>query len=132
MYLTRLRMSSFLMRKQKLAGLLVIIGLLSAQCQAEEHHRKLWKVSVAVLGAATIADVQSSLGRVELNPYLASSNGLFNGRSAALKGASVSAMVGVQWLMLRHNPRASKYAAGANFAASAITGAVVVHNHMLK
>ena len=37
-----------------------------------------------------------------------------------------------QWLMLRKNPKAAPYAAGINFAAAALTGAAVVHNHMLK
>jgi hypothetical protein len=44
----------------------------------------------------------------------------------------VGGVLGVQWIMLRRNPQASKYAAGANFAMAAITGAVVVHNHMIK
>jgi hypothetical protein len=34
--------------------------------------------------------------------------------------------------MLRKHPQADKYAAGANFAAAALTGAIVVHNHMVK
>lgn len=120
------------MRKQKLVGLLVILGLFSAHAQAEEYHGKLWKVSAAVLGAVTIADMQSSVGRMEANPLLASSNGRFTGRGVALKGAGVGAIIGVQWLMLRRNPQATKYAAGANFAAAALTGTIVVHNHMLK
>jgi hypothetical protein len=122
------------MRKNKLVGLLVIFGLFSAQSQAEEghNHSKLWRVSAAVLGAVTIADMQSSVGRQEANPFLASQNGQFSGRGMALKGAGVGAMLGVQWLMLRKNPHAAKWAAGANFAASALTGAIVVHNHMVK
>src|SRR5262245_15048516 len=121
MYLSRRRVQSFLMRKQKLVGLAVILGLFSAQSQAEERHSKLWRVSAAVLGAVTIADVQSSIGRPEGNPFLASANGRFTGQGVALKGAAVGAMIGAQWLMLRRNPHAAKYAAGANFAASALT-----------
>jgi hypothetical protein len=120
------------MRTNKLVGLLVIFGLFSAQSQAEERHSKLWRVSAAVLGAVTIADMQSSVGRQEANPLLSSQNGQFSGRGIALEGAGVGAMLGVQWLMLRKNPRADKYAAGANFAAAALTGAIVVHNHMVK
>jgi hypothetical protein len=120
------------MRKQKLVGLLLIVGIFSAQGQAEEHHGKLWRVSAALLGAVTIADVQSSVGRPEANPFLASRNGQFSGRGIALKGVMVGGMIGAQWLMLRRNPQAAKYAAGANFAATALTGAVVVRNHMLK
>lgn len=120
------------MRTNKLVGLLVIFGLFSAQAQERPNHSKLWRVSAAVLGAVTIADMQSSVGRQEMNPFLASQSGQFSGRGMALKGAGVGAMLGVQWLMLRRNPQAAKYAAGANFAASALTGAIVVHNHMVK
>jgi len=121
------------MRTKKLVGLLVIFGLFSAQSQAQDRrHNKLWRISAAVLGAVTIADMQSSMGRQEANPFLASQNGQFSGRGLALKGAGVGAMLGVQYLMLRKHPQADKYAAGANFAAAALTGAIVVHNHMVK
>ena len=40
--------------------------------------------------------------------------------------------LGAQWLLIHKNPNAAPYAAGINFAASALTGAAVVHNHMLK
>ncbi len=120
------------MRTNELVGLLVIFGLFSAQSQAKERHSTLWRVSAAVLGAVTIADMQSSVGRQEGNPLLSSQNGQFSGRGMALKGAGVGAMIGVQYFMLRKNPHAAKYAAGANFAAAALTGAIVVHNHMVK
>jgi ferric-dicitrate binding protein FerR (iron transport regulator) len=120
------------MRKNKLVGLVMILSIFSAQSQAEERHNKLWRVSAALLGAVTIADIQSSVGRQEANPLLASQNGQFNGRGVALKGAAVGAMLGVQWLMLRKNPHAAKYATGANFAAAALTGTIVIHNHMVK
>jgi hypothetical protein len=58
------------MRTNKLVGLLMIFGLFSAQSQAEERrHNKLWRISAAVLGAVTIADMQSSVGRQEANPF---------------------------------------------------------------
>src|SRR3979490_3015309 len=115
------------MRTEKLIGLVLILGMFSTQSQAEEYHShsKLWRFSAAFLGAVTIADVQSSVGRQEGNPLLASHNGQFSGRGMALKGAGVGAMLGVQWLLLRKNPNAAKYAAGANFAAGALTGAIV-------
>jgi hypothetical protein len=120
------------MRKQKLAGLLAILVFFSAEAQAETKKSKIWKVSAAILGAVTIADMQSSMGRPEANPLLRSGDGRFAGRGVALKGVLVGAAVGGQWLMLRKVPNASGYAAGANFAAAAITGAVVARNHMLK
>lgn len=123
------------MRTQKLVGWLIVLGLFSMQAQATElqtHRSKLWKFSAAMLGAVTIADMQSSMGRPEANPFLASRNGQFSGSGMALKGLTVGGLIGVQWLMLRHNPQASKFAAGANFAATALTGAAVIHNHMIK
>jgi hypothetical protein len=120
------------MRKQKLAGFVVILGLFSVNAQAETKHGKIWRVSAAVLGAVTIADMQSSVGRREANSFLQSNDGRFAGRGIALKSLVVGAAVGGQWLLLRRNPNAAGWAAGANFAAASITGAVVVHNHMLK
>jgi len=136
MYLRRLSMSSSLMPKQKLSAFLLILSLFSVHAEAEElreaRHGKLWRASVAVLGAVAIADMQSSAGRMEANPLLSSSNGRFSGRGMALKGAGVGAVAGVQWLLLRKNPKAAPWAAGVNFAAAALTGTAVIHNHMLK
>jgi hypothetical protein len=130
-------MSSSFMRKQKLAGFFLLFSLFSLHAQAQEfqqeaRHGKLWRVSVALLGAVTIADMQSSAGRMEANPLMSSSNGRFTSRGMALKGVGVGAMVGVQYLMLRKNPHGAPWAAGANFAASALVGSAVIHNHMLK
>jgi hypothetical protein len=123
------------MRTKTLVGFLVVLGLFSAQAHAEDlprHHSKLWKVSAAMLTAVTVADIQSSVGRQEANPFLASQNGQFNGGGIALKSLLVGGALGFQWVMLRRNPNASKYAAAANFAMTAVTGAAVVHNHMIK
>jgi len=126
-------MSLSLMPKQKLLGLFLVLSLFSLHAQAQEvRHGKLWRVSVAVLCAVTIADMQSSMGRMEANPLLSSSDGRFSGRGMALKGVGVGAVVGVQWLLLRKNPKAAPWAAGVNFAAAALTGTAVIHNHMLK
>ncbi len=137
MYPSLFGMQSFFMRTQTLVGFLVILGLFSAQAKAEDiqvyhGHGKLWKVSAAMLTAVTIADMQSSVGRQEANPLLASRSGQFSGQGVALKSLMVGGVLGVQWVMLRRNPQASKYAAGANFAMTALTGAIVVHNHMIK
>jgi hypothetical protein len=91
--------------------------------------QKLWRISAAVLGAVTIADIQSSYGRREMNPLLQSGSGRFEGRGIALKSAVAGGAVAAQWLMLRKHPEASGYAAAINFVASAATGAVVIHNH---
>jgi len=115
----------------------VALFLLLALCiclpaRAESKKKRLWKASVAVLSAVTIADIHSSYGRRELNPFLQSHNGTFTGRGISIKAAIVGATVGTQWLMLRKRPEAAGWAAGANFAIAAATGTAVVHNHMLK
>jgi len=120
------------MQKTKLFAFLIIFGLLTAPAQAETKRKKLWRVSVAVLGAVSIADMHSSMGRREANPFLRSSDGRFHGRGITLKSIAVGSAVGAQWLLMRKNPNAAGYAAAANFAASALTGTVVVRNHMLK
>jgi hypothetical protein len=133
MYLNPSCMSSFFMHKTKLFALLFALIMFSLQAKAEEkRHGKLWRVSAAVLGAVTIADVQSSVGRMEANPLLSSQDGRFSNRGVALKGLVVGGALGAQWLLLRKNPNAAPYAAGINFVAAGLTGAAVVHNHMVK
>ena len=126
-------MSSFCMNKTKLFALILTLLAWSSQSKAEEQrHGKLWRVSAAVLGAVTVADMQSSMGRLEVNPMLRSQNGRFGAQGVALKGGIVGGVLCAQWLMVRKNPKAAPYAAGMNFAAAALTGAAVAHNHMLK
>ena len=120
------------MPTKKLILFLLIGSLATVQAEETKHHSKLWKISAAVLASVTIADVQSSMGRYESNPLLRSQDGRFNSRGVALKGLLVGAALGTQYLMLKKSPQGSAYAATANFAAAAVTGAVVVHNHHVK
>ena len=94
--------------------------------------KKLWRISAAVLGAVTIADVHSSYGRREMNPLLQSSAGRFGGQGIAIKSAIIGGTLGTQWFLMKKNPQAAGYAAGTNFAIAGVTGAMVVRNHMLK
>ena len=120
------------MRMRALALLVVIFGVLTPQANAETKRKKIWRVSAAILGAVSIADMQSSVGRPELNGFLRSGDGRFGSRGITLKSLVVGGALTGQYLMLRKNPDAEGYAAGINFAMSAMTGAVVVRNHMLK
>ena len=92
----------------------------------------MWRVSAAVLGAVSIADIQSSAGRPEANPLLQSNAGRFSARGVTLKTLIVGGAVSSQWLLLRRFPNAGGPAAAMNFAVSGVTGAVVVRNHMVK
>ena len=125
-------MSRSCMRQPALLGFLIIFGLFSAQAQAETKRVKIWRLSAAILGAVTIADIQSSAGRMEANSILQSNNGRFGGRGIALKSLMVGGALTGQWLMLRRNPNAATQAAAINFAVAGLTGVVVVRNHMLK
>jgi len=125
-------MRLFYMVKTKVFAFLIILGLFSSQAQAETKKGKLWRASLAVLGAVSIADMHSSMGRREANPFLRSDDGRFHGRGIALKSIFIGSVAGAQWLMVRKHPNAAGYAAAANFAAASLTGAVVVRNHMLK
>ena len=120
------------MRNRATAFLLLVFLLTPASSFGEGRRKKLWTISAAVLGAITIADVHSSLGRTELNPMLRSSDGRFAGRGISLKAAIVGGAVTAQYFMLKKNPQAAGWAAGANFAAAAATGAVVVRNHQIR
>jgi hypothetical protein len=120
------------MRTKQLVLFFLIGFLATGQAEETKRHSKLWKVSAAVLASVTIADVQSSMGRYEANGLLAGRDGRFGKRGVALKGVLVGAALGTQYFMLKKNPQGSAYAATANFAAAAVTGAVVARNHMVK
>ncbi|MGH9722941.1 MAG: hypothetical protein ACRD8O_22245 [Bryobacteraceae bacterium] len=98
----------------------------------EGKAKKLWKISAALLGAVTIADMHSSMGRREMNPLLASHNGRFSARGISIKAAIAGSALGAQYLMLRKKPEAAGYAAGVNFGVTALTGAVAARNYALR
>ena len=102
--------------------------------KAPTRKQRLWKVSLAVLGAATVVDIQSSMGRRELNPLLNSSSGRFSMQGVAIKSAIVGGAIGIQYLLLRRNPTPAAYTAAAatNFAIAGVTGSIAARNHMVK
>ena len=103
---------------------------LSAQTQSERKGlSKLWWASVAAVVAGSAVDAQSSWGRQELNPVLRGANGEFGMKAVAIKAAIAGGVVGAQYLMLRKNPGAAKYAAIANFGMAGAFAGVAVYNH---
>lgn len=106
---------------------------LSAESPKVKSARKgLWRASAAVLGAITVADVQSSWGRREANPLLAGPNGRFGTQGVAIKGGLVAGALVFQHFLIKKKPEAAGYAAFANFGVAAVTGAVVVRNHNVR
>ena len=120
------------MRFKSLVATLFLTVFLAPNTYAAEggKGKKLWKISAAILGAVTIADVQSSIGRREMTPWLRSADGRFQGRGVSIKSAIVGGALLGQYFMMRNHPQAAGWAAGTNFAAAAATGAVVARNHM--
>lgn len=90
---------------------------------------RLWKVSVALLAASSVADVHSSWGRLEANPLLRGPNGRFSTQGVVLKTMIVSGVIGAQYLMLRNHPRASKYGAVTNLIMAGVISAAAASNY---
>lgn len=90
----------------------------------------LWLVSVGAFASADVLDVQSSWGKRELNPALAGANGAFDARSALFKGGIEGAMIGLEYLLLRHShsTRLWKVTSFLNFGAAGATAAVAARN----
>jgi hypothetical protein len=96
----------------------------------ETAGKNFWRVSVAALIAANIADVKSSWGKQELNPVLATSNGKFGGEAALLKLGLQGGAIAVEYLLLRRHPSKRLYRAltFVNFGDASVTGAMAARN----
>lgn len=113
----------------RLGRMLGVLSLFVVPLSAEEGRRgRFWKASVVALAGATAADAASSVGRIELNPVLRSADGRFGARGIAIKAAISGGAVFAQWLLLRKNPEAEKYAATANFLAATTFTSVAFRN----
>lgn len=110
---------------------LLLAALLCATACGQEmpKHSRLYRWSVAVLAASTVADCASSMGGYELNPVLG--RGRFGGRQMALAGGITGGLMLTQWLVVRRNPQAERPAAVANFAAAGLHGWVAQRNWRL-
>ena len=90
--------------------------------------KKRWWVGVAAVAAASVVDVHSSWSRPELNPMLRGPDGRLGVRGVAIKSSIVGASCGLQWQLLRREPRLGKALTGFNLGVAAWTGAVAVRN----
>ena len=90
---------------------------------------KIWWSSIATLVGASMVDAHSSWGRQELNPILQNSNGGFGAKGIAIKAIITGSVVTAQWLLLKNNRPAEKYAAIANFGMASMLGGVAIHNY---
>lgn len=90
--------------------------------------KKLWKVSLAVAGAAAAADAATSIGRHELNPALRGPGGTFGSRGIALKSAIVGSTLGVQYFLRLRSPKAYQIGAICNLGMAGVSAATAYHN----
>ena len=93
--------------------------------------QKLWRASVAALGAVNAMDVESSWHKHELNSTLAGSNGTFGAQGALIKLGMQGGLVGIEYLLTRRHPSARLYRAVSfiNFGVAAGIGSVAGHNY---
>ena len=92
---------------------------------------KLWQISMATLATANAVDMVSSWKKRELNPALAQSSGAFGCHAALLKMGIVSAVMGVEYLVMRHRAHPDLYRTSSiiNFCMAGTVGAVAGHNY---
>ena len=107
-----------------------VAAVSNPELQKTGPRAKLWLVSVGAFASADVMDVRSSWGKPELNPALAGSNGTFGARGALLKGGIEGAMIGLEYLLLRHSHSAKlwKVTSLINFGAAGATAAVAARN----
>jgi hypothetical protein len=103
--------------------------LLAVLCSgAERPSKTLWWTSVAVLSAASIADVRSSWGRTELNPVLRGPDGRFGARGLAVKLSATGAGTFLQWLVVRKRPSTARPLVVMNTALAGMFAGAAIHN----
>jgi hypothetical protein len=103
----------------------------------ENFNKRLWQASIATLSVANVLDVQSSLGKRELNATLAGSSGTLGARGILLKSSFQGGLLSVEYLMLhRHGfmpseSRSKLYRTLSiiNFAASGVLSGIAAHNY---
>jgi hypothetical protein len=113
------------MYKRVLAVLCLTAAILSAD-SVDGGGKRLWKWSLAAVAVGNAADVMTSVGRHELNPVLGV--GQFGPRATGTKIGISSAVVGLQYLLLRRRPEAARKLACLNFGLAAAAGGAAAYN----
>lgn len=122
--------------KKSIALLLCVIGIAAGQefsptPVSHSKAKKVWKVSLVVLGAASAVDGASSYGRCcEANPLLAS-NGSFGQKAVMLKAGLFAGSLAGQAYTVSRDPRRAKMLAIVNFSTAALLTALAVRNYRL-
>ena len=93
---------------------------------------RAWKISLLPLVGSQALDASSSYGMRELNPLLASGNGGFGMKGVAIKLGVTSAVVGVEYLVIRKYPRSMRVISKLNWTTGIVTTGFAVHNYAIK
>lgn len=99
---------------------------------ADQRAYRNWKVSLVPVFASQTIDVASSYGMRELNPMLADANGRFGGKGAVIKLGATAAIIAVEYLIIRKHPKAARAFSKLNWAGSAVTTGIAMHNYAIR
>jgi hypothetical protein len=119
------------MRTIFITSLLFVSSTFAAETipPAPTHLPTQWKLSIAALIAANVADVVSSRNKYEGNAVLQSSNGTFStGKAIGVKAAMAGLPILGEYFVLRHHPRLGKLFTFVNYGEAGVFGAAAVHN----
>lgn len=99
----------------------------SMRSDAERRTATIWKISIATMLAASAWDAASSMGKVERNPLLASSDGTFGAKGIGVKFGLAGLSLAPQ-ILLRNHKELRKVFAIANFVNTGVFAGVAVRN----
>lgn len=91
-----------------------------------------WKISLAPVIASQALDAASSYGMRELNPMLAGPDGRFGSRAAGIKLGATAGLVGIEYLIVRKYPRATRVFSKINWSVSIVTTGFAAHNFAIR
>jgi hypothetical protein len=101
--------------------------------RVDDNHRSvtMWKISIAAMLGASAFDAASSMGKVESNPLLRSSDGTFGSKGIAIKAGLAGASL-VPQLLLRNRKDLRKVFTFANFVDAGLFAGIGAHNMGIK
>ena len=122
------------MRLHKACRVILAILLATLACQAQERRswKKRWWVSVALVAAASVADLHSSAGLAEANPLLRNRQGGTDlARGAWVKSATAGGVVLLEAILLKKAPehRLERPFTIINTAAAGVVAYAAVRNY---
>jgi hypothetical protein len=68
----------------------------------------------------------------ELNPMLAGSDGRFGAQGAGIKLGGMAAILGIEYLLVRKQPRVGRIFSKINWSVSVVTTGFAAHNFAIR